>query len=73
MKKTLRILLGFGLVLLGIVGIILPVMPGWIFLIPGLTILAEHFPWLDRHLNRIIAWGKERLRKESRKEKLQRD
>ncbi len=40
---------GLGLVILGITGIILPVMPGWIFLIPGLVLI---FPsskkWLKR-------------------------
>ena len=45
MREKLRILSGFGLVLLGIVGLILPVMPGWVFLIPGLVILSDHFVW----------------------------
>ncbi len=36
MGKILRILGGFGLVVLGIIGLILPIMPGWVFLIPGL-------------------------------------
>lgn len=55
-----------GLVLLGIVGLILPVMPGWVFLIPGLTILAEEVPWLDKILKKWIAWGKEKMMKEKR-------
>lgn len=41
-------LLGIALVLLGIAGLILPVMPGWIFLIPGLVILADYFPPIRR-------------------------
>lgn len=52
MREKLRILSGFGLVLLGIAGIILPVMPGWIFLIPGLMILSEHFVWARRLLDK---------------------
>lgn len=44
MKKVLRIASGTALVLVGIVGLIVPVMPGWIFLIPGLLILGEDFP-----------------------------
>ena len=47
-RHTLRIALGIGLVLLGIVGLILPIMPGWIFLIPGLLILADYFPPIHR-------------------------
>jgi uncharacterized membrane protein YbaN (DUF454 family) len=66
MKKFLRNLMGAGLVLLGVIGIILPIMPGLVFLVPGLMILAEQFPWLDRHLNKWIAWGKEKLKREEK-------
>ena len=52
LREKLRILSGFGLVLLGIAGLILPVMPGWIFLIPGLVILSEHFAWARRLLDK---------------------
>ena len=51
LKQILRIATGIGMVLLGIVGIILPIMPGWIFLIPGLFILADYFPPLRRPTN----------------------
>lgn len=52
MREKLKIISGFGLLLLGIAGIILPVMPGWIFLIPGLVILSDHFVWAKRLLDR---------------------
>jgi hypothetical protein len=39
---------------LGITGLIMPIMPGWIFLIPGLLILAERF--LSVH--RLVEWAK---------------
>ncbi|WP_155121192.1 PGPGW domain-containing protein [Bryobacter aggregatus] len=64
MKKFLRYLMGIGLVILGIIGLILPIMPGWIFLIPGLMILAEEFPWLDRFLKKWIAWAKAKAARE---------
>ena len=54
------------MVILGIIGLILPIMPGWVFLIPGLMILAEQFPWLDRFLNKWIAWGKEKMAREQK-------
>ena len=44
LRKVWRISAGVGLVLIGIVGLILPVMPGWVFIIPGLVILSEHSP-----------------------------
>jgi uncharacterized membrane protein YbaN (DUF454 family) len=49
-----RLLAGFGLVILGLVGLIMPIMPGWIFLIPGLLILAERFP----SVHRLVEWAK---------------
>lgn len=57
MKHALRLLAGFALVLLGIIGIILPIMPGWVFLIPGLVILADYFPPVRKLLN----WAKRKL------------
>ena len=36
---VLRILLGCLLIVLGIIGLVTPIMPGWIFLIPGLALV----------------------------------
>ena len=48
-NRFIRIPVGVGLIVIGIVGIVLPIMPGWIFLIPGLIIT---FPftknWIDK-------------------------
>lgn len=57
LRHTLRVALGIGLVLIGIVGLILPVMPGWIFLIPGLLILGDYFP----PVRRLVHWAKSRF------------
>jgi uncharacterized membrane protein YbaN (DUF454 family) len=61
--------MGVGLVILGIIGLILPIMPGWVFLVPGLMILAEEFPWLDKFLNRWLAWAKEKMSREQNLDK----
>ena len=55
-QKMLRLITGWLLVLVGIAGLILPIMPGWVFLIPGLVILAERFTWAKR----LLAWAKEK-------------
>jgi uncharacterized membrane protein YbaN (DUF454 family) len=52
----LRILIGAGLVILGIIGLILPIMPGWVFLIPGLVILSERF----HSVRRLLDWAKKK-------------
>jgi uncharacterized membrane protein YbaN (DUF454 family) len=54
LKKILRIAAGVGLILIGIVGLIMPVMPGWVFIIPGLMILAEH----SKSARRLLDWLK---------------
>ena len=47
---------GWVLVIVGIVGLILPIMPGWIFLIPGLIILSDYFAWARR----LTEWAKQK-------------
>ena len=59
MRHALRVALGVGLVILGIAGLILPVMPGWVFLIPGLVILGDYFP----PIKRLLHWAKEKAEK----------
>ncbi|MCX6605546.1 MAG: hypothetical protein NTV52_18390 [Acidobacteria bacterium] len=59
MRAILRIASGIGLVILGVIGIILPVMPGWIFLIPGLVILADYYP----PIKRLVDWAKAKMEK----------
>ena len=54
MKDILRVAAGFVLVIVGTVGLLVPVMPGWIFLIPGLIILGERFAWARR----LVEWAK---------------
>jgi uncharacterized membrane protein YbaN (DUF454 family) len=49
----LRIAGGFFLVALGIAGLVLPIMPGLIFLIPGLALLSRHFHWAHRMHTRL--------------------
>ena len=51
MRKILRISTGVGLILVGIVGLLMPIMPGWVFIIPGLVILAEYSKTAERLLN----------------------
>jgi uncharacterized membrane protein YbaN (DUF454 family) len=53
-RAILRIVSGIGLLLIGIAGLILPIMPGWVFIIPGLMILADYF----RPVRRLLDWAK---------------
>ncbi len=57
MRHLLRIIVGIGLLLIGLAGLILPIMPGWVFIIPGLIILGDYFP----PIRRLLKWAKRRL------------
>lgn len=56
-KRVIKIVIGFTLLALSIVGWALPVISGWAFLIAGLAILAAEFVWARRLLDRIKAQG----------------
>ncbi len=44
---------GIALVLIGIAGIFLPVLPGIIPIVAGMTLLARRFAWADRAVANI--------------------
>ncbi len=54
LRKITRISLGILLVILGVIGGFLPVVQGWMFMIPGLLILSEYFP----PVKRLLDWAK---------------
>jgi len=58
LRKTLRLCTGIAMLAVGILGLILPIMPGWIFVIPGLIILADYFP----PIRRLLKWAKARAK-----------
>jgi uncharacterized membrane protein YbaN (DUF454 family) len=57
MRAILRISGGIALVAIGIVGIIMPIMPGWVFIIPGLVMLSDYFP----PVKRLLAWARRKF------------
>ena len=48
MKRLALIVAGWSLFLLGTVGLFLPVLPGVLFMIVGLTILSVEYEWARR-------------------------
>jgi uncharacterized protein (TIGR02611 family) len=50
-KQILRwakICLGFALLIIGFIGGFIPILQGWMFVLPGLAILATEFTWAKR-------------------------
>jgi uncharacterized membrane protein YbaN (DUF454 family) len=56
LKSAARLTSGLALTLIGVAGLILPILPGWLFLIPGLMILADYFP----PVHRLLKWAKKK-------------
>lgn len=54
-KKLALFLVGWGFILAGIVGTILPVLPGVLFVIIGLLILSSEYVWASNLLQKIRA------------------
>ena len=61
MKRWLRIVAGMSMLVVGLAGWLLPIVPGWLFVIPGLMLLGREFHWARK----TLAWLKNRLPKKS--------
>lgn len=61
-RVTLDWIVGCTLLLLGLLGFILPILQGWIFVLAGLAVLGSHSRRIDR-LNRWIRAWVNRVRK----------
>ena len=50
-RRAALTLIGFALVALGLAGLVLPVMPGWILIIAGFAVLSREYAWADSGLS----------------------
>jgi len=55
MKIILWQAVGYGFLVLGVLGLFLPILQGFLFLFVGLIILARHAPWAERLLDNLRA------------------
>ena len=51
MISVVLLILGYGFLLLGLIGLIFPILPGWIFIFVGLLVLARQASWAKKALN----------------------
>ncbi len=52
-KRILILIVGWGFILLGILGLFLPILQGVLFLVVGLIILSSEYIWAHRLLTRL--------------------
>lgn len=57
LSVVLRHVAGWTLILLGLVGLVVPIMPGFLFILPGLGLIAPEILWAKRALD----WGKGKM------------
>ncbi len=53
MKRWLKLAVGWAFVVLGVVGLVLPILQGVLFLAIGLAILSQESPWAKERLRRL--------------------
>jgi Putative transmembrane protein (PGPGW) len=54
-KRVAVTIAGFALLLLGVIGLFLPVLQGWLFIILGLVVLSTEYVWARRLLEKARA------------------
>jgi uncharacterized protein len=52
-KPILMQILGYAFLVLGVLGLFLPILQGFLFLFVGLLILAKYAPWAQRLLDHL--------------------
>ncbi len=51
--RVLRHVMGWGLLVLGVAGLVLPVLQGWLFIAVGALLLAPDVPFFSRLVERV--------------------
>lgn len=53
MTRILMLVLGYGFLFLGVLGLFLPFLQGFLFIFIGLIVLSKHAPWAQRSLDYV--------------------
>lgn len=64
-RRAALTLIGFALVAIGLAGLLLPVLPGWVLIIAGFAVLSREYAWARSGLafaRRHAARGSRKLR-----------
>ena len=49
-RRAALTLIGFALVAIGLAGLVLPVLPGWVLIIAGFAVLSREYAWAQSGL-----------------------
>ena len=59
--KTIRVIVGIILILIGLIGGLIPIFQGWIFGLPGLMLLGSVFPSVKRMTRTIVNKARKKI------------
>jgi len=62
-KRVVISIIGSILILAGLAGLALPILPGWLLIIAGLAVLASEYAWAERALDAAKARAKAAAKK----------
>ena len=60
--KTIRVIIGTILVIIGLIGGLIPIFQGWVFGIPGLMLLGSVFPSIKKVTRKILSKAKKKMK-----------
>ena len=61
--KTIRVIIGTILIIIGLIGGLIPIFQGWVFGIPGLMLLGSVFPSIKKMTRKFLAKSKKKMKR----------
>ena len=61
--KTIRVIIGTILIIIGLIGGLIPIFQGWVFGIPGLMLLGSVFPSINKMTRKFLAKSKKKMKR----------
>ena len=61
--KTIRVVIGTILIIIGLIGGLIPIFQGWVFGIPGLMLLGSVFPSIKKVTRKILSKAKKKMKR----------
>ena len=61
--KTIRVVIGTILIIIGLIGGLIPIFQGWVFGIPGLILLGSVFPSIKKVTRKILFKAKKKMKR----------
>ena len=60
--KTIRVIIGTILIIIGLIGGLIQIFQGWVFGIPGLILLGSVFPSIKKVTRKILSKAKKKMK-----------